>query len=156
MGERPRVLLQFVCGQRCAVDTAGELGATTLLQFPEPRLEKGWRRFAEDGSRGGGLTYRRLLWASSTSASPAIALAKRMSATPGHLVLIGGSEADVGPAVVGLQDGVECDGQGREVAVIDPTVFELLGKLLQHVWPVPARRRYWDRDLDAPLDDLDG
>ncbi|WP_424954960.1 hypothetical protein [Geodermatophilus obscurus] len=44
MGERPRVLLQCLCDQRCAVDTAGELGAATLLQFPEPQLEKGWRR----------------------------------------------------------------------------------------------------------------
>jgi hypothetical protein len=45
-------------------------------------------------------------------------------------VLVSGSEADVGPAVVGLEDGVECDGQAGEVAVVDPPVVELLSQLL--------------------------
>jgi hypothetical protein len=69
---------------------------------------------------------------------------------------VGGAEADVGPAVVGLEDRVECDGQVGEIAVVDPPVVELLGQLLQRLGPVPAGERLPRRNLHSPLDDLDG
>jgi hypothetical protein len=50
--------------------------------------------------------------------------------------LVSGSEVDGGPAVVGLEDGVECDGQPRAVA--NPPVIELLSQFLQRLRPVPA------------------
>jgi hypothetical protein len=77
------------------------------------------------------------------------------SGTPDRAALVGGSEADVGPAVVGLEDGVECDGQPGEVAVVDPPIVELLSQLVQRLGPVPAAERQPRRDLHAPLDDLD-
>jgi hypothetical protein len=79
-----------------------------------------------------------------------------VSGTPKRAAIVSGSEADVGAAVVGLEDGVECDGQSGEVAVVDASVIELLGQLLQGLGPVPAAERQPCRDLHASLDDLDG
>ncbi len=78
-----------------------------------------------------------------------------VSGTPDRAAIVGGSEADVGPAVVGLEDGVERDGQRGEVAVVHPPVIELLSQLLQRLGPVPASERQPRRDLHAPLDDMD-
>ncbi|UOY02622.1 hypothetical protein [Blastococcus sp. PRF04-17] len=71
------------------------------------------------------------------------------------MVFVGGSEADVGPAVVCLEDGVKCDVKTRNVAVVDPTVVELLSQLLQYIRPVPAGERLPRRNLHSTLDDLD-
>jgi hypothetical protein len=87
--------------------------------------------------------------------SSLIASARRVPAAPGRAVLVGGSEADVGPAGVGLEDGVECDGQAGEVAVVDPPVVELLSQLLQRLGPVPTGERLLRRNLNSPLDDAD-
>ncbi len=85
----------------------------------------------------------------------ALASARWVSATPGRVVFVGGSEADVGPAVVGIEDGVQRDGQTEEVAVVDSPVVELLGQFRKRLGPVSARERQPRRDLHSPLDYLD-
>jgi hypothetical protein len=52
-------------------------------------------------------------------------------------------------------DGVERDGEGGQVAVVDPAVVELAGEVAEQPRPVLAPGSRRDLDFYAPLDDLD-
>lgn len=56
----------------------------------------------------------------------------------------------------GWTSGVECVGNGKQVAVVDAPVFELVCEIAEQAWPVLAPGRVRHEDPHAPLDDLDG
>ena len=154
MGERPPVLLQFFYDRRGPVDAAGIPGLRSSSSARSLLLQKSWGTSLRAGP---GAAWR----TGASCGSPVRPLprehssARWVSATPDRAALVSGSEADVRAPVVGPEDGVECNGQPREVAVVDPPVIELLSQLLQRLGPVPAGERQPRRDFHAPLDDLD-
>jgi hypothetical protein len=148
------VLLQLLCDQRGPVGAAGTPGLRGASSSRSVLLQESWRtsRRARPGA----------VWRTGASCGSPVrpmprehSSARCVSGTPDRAALVGGSEADVGPAVVGLEDGIECHGQSGEVAVVDPPVIELLSQLSQRLRPIPAGERQPRRDFHAPLDDLD-
>jgi hypothetical protein len=53
-------------------------------------------------------------------------------------------------------DGVECVGQGEQVAVVDPTVLELPSEVAEQARPLLPSGCDRGGDFYASLDDLDG
>jgi hypothetical protein len=67
----------------------------------------------------------------------------------------GRSAPHVGPAAHRIQHGSQSGREAIEVAVVDPTVVDLMGELVEQPGPVPPGRGHGHRDLHAALDDLD-
>jgi hypothetical protein len=63
--------------------------------------------------------------------------------------------SDEGPAVECLEHGVEGDGQGQQVAVVDSAVVELASEVAEQPWPILAPG--YDRcgNVHPSLDDPD-
>jgi hypothetical protein len=62
----------------------------------------------------------------------------------------------VGASSVGLQHGLQCPGEAREVAVVDTTVVQLADELAEQRRPVAPGGFEGEADLDPSFDHLDG
>jgi hypothetical protein len=154
MGEWPQVLLQFCCDQGAPVDSADSPGLRRSARFRSSH----WRSV---GGRRSGQVRRDCR--TGAFCRPPVRHAHRRSrqrdvcrAAPGRVVLVGGSEAGVKPAAVGRRGQRRVRRTGEEVAVVDPSIVELLGQLPAAPAASPASERQPRRNLHSPLDDLHG
>ena len=160
MRERPPVRLRYVSNPLGPVGPGSGLPGPALLRFPvaaagDSPEEYGRGTGERRGNAGRGCDPYRMSCGPAVERLSAVEVSARsVAAAPGGTVPLGGAVADVVPASVGGQDGVEGNRQAGEVTVIDPAVVELRSQLREGLRPIAPVERLPHGDVHPSFDDL--